>query len=37
MGIQPQILVRPTVADFRAGRDAVLEGALEYLRSALVP
>ena len=37
VGIQPQILVRPTVADFRAGRDAVLEGALEYLRSALVP
>jgi C-terminal processing protease CtpA/Prc len=37
VGIQPQILAHPTVADFRAGRDTVLEGALEYLRSALVP
>jgi C-terminal processing protease CtpA/Prc len=37
VGIQPQILVRPTVADFRAGRDAVLEKALEYLRSSLAP
>jgi len=35
VGIQPNILVRPTVADFRAGRDAVLEKALEYLRGAL--
>jgi len=33
-GIQPQILVRPTVADFRAGRDTVLQKALEYLASA---
>jgi len=32
-GIQPQILVRPTVADFLAGRDTVLEKALEYLRA----
>lgn len=32
VGIQPDILVRPTVADFRSGRDAVLERALEYLR-----
>ena len=32
VGIQPQILVRTTVADFRAGRDTVLEKALEYLR-----
>lgn len=35
VGIQPQIFVRPTVAGFRAGRDTVLEKALEYLRSAL--
>jgi C-terminal processing protease CtpA/Prc len=33
-GIQPHILVRTTVADFRAGRDAVLDKALEYLASA---
>ena len=34
VGIQPQIVVRPTVADFRAGRDAVLERAIEELRRA---
>lgn len=34
VGIQPQIRVQPTVADFRAGRDPVLEKALEYLRGA---
>jgi C-terminal processing protease CtpA/Prc len=34
VGIQPQILARPTVADFRAGRDTVLEKAVEYLRTA---
>jgi len=33
VGIQPQILVRPTVADFRASRDTVLEKALEYLQA----
>jgi len=32
VGIQPKIVVRPTVADFRAGRGAVLEAALAYLR-----
>lgn len=32
VGIQPDILVKPTVRDFRAGRDTVLEAALEYLR-----
>jgi carboxyl-terminal processing protease len=32
VGIQPQVLVRPTVEDFRAGRDTVLEAALELLR-----
>ena len=35
VGIQPQILVRPTIADFRAGRDTVLETALQYLRTTL--
>jgi carboxyl-terminal processing protease len=32
VGVQPQVLVRPTVADFRAGRDTVLEAALELAR-----
>ena len=32
VGVQPQVLVRPTVADFRAGRDTVLEAALALLR-----
>ena len=31
VGIQPDIRVRPTVADVRAGRDTVLEAALDYL------
>jgi C-terminal processing protease CtpA/Prc len=35
VGIQPQILIRPNVADFRAGRDTVLEKALDYLRANL--
>ena len=30
-GIQPDILVPTTLADFRARRDAVLDRALEYL------
>ena len=30
-GIEPDILVRPTLADLRAGRDTVLERALEFL------
>jgi len=34
-GIQPQILVHPTVADVRAGRDAVLEAALAEVRNRL--
>jgi hypothetical protein len=29
VGVQPQVVVRPTVADFRAGRDTVLEAALK--------
>lgn len=33
-GIQPQVVVRPTVEDFRAGRDTVLEAALRHLRNA---
>jgi len=31
VGVQPDILVRPTVADVRAGRDTVLEAAVDYL------
>jgi C-terminal processing protease CtpA/Prc len=30
-GIEPDILVRPTVADIRAGRDPVLQRAIEFL------
>jgi len=33
-GIQPNVLVRPTVADVQAGRDAVLEAALQFLNPA---
>ncbi len=33
-GIQPDLLVRPTVADVRSGRDAVLARAVEFLKSA---
>jgi hypothetical protein len=32
-GIAPDILVRPTIADIRAGRDAVLDRALEVVKS----
>jgi C-terminal processing protease CtpA/Prc len=32
VGVQPDRLVHPTLADFRAGRDPVLEAALEELR-----
>ncbi len=31
-GVQPDLLVRPTLADFRAGRDTVLEAALKELK-----
>lgn len=34
VGIQPQVLVHPTVRDVRAGKDTVLEAALNYLRTA---
>jgi C-terminal processing protease CtpA/Prc len=30
-GIQPTILVRPTLADYQSGRDTVLEAALLQL------
>jgi C-terminal processing protease CtpA/Prc len=33
LGIVPDIVVRPTVAGVRAGKDEVLERALEYIRS----
>ena len=29
VGVQPEVVVHPTVADFRAGRDTVLEAALK--------
>ena len=32
-GIEPDILVRPTAADIRAGRDTVLEWAVEFLKA----
>lgn len=34
IGIQPDVPVRPTLAGIRAGRDEVLERALEWLRPA---
>jgi len=33
VGIQPQVLVRPTLADLRAGKDTVLDAAMAYLKS----
>ena len=35
-GIEPDILVRPTLAGLWAGRDTVLERALEFLRTSAV-
>ena len=32
VGVQPQVVVHPTVADFRVGRDTVLEAALDLAR-----
>ncbi len=32
VGVRPQVVVSPTVADFRAGRDTVLEAAVQYLK-----
>lgn len=34
VGIQPHIKVAPTIAGIRAGKDEVLDKAIEYLRSA---
>jgi C-terminal processing protease CtpA/Prc len=33
VGVQPHIVVRPTIAGIRAGRDEVLEAAIEHLRN----
>jgi C-terminal processing protease CtpA/Prc len=33
VGVQPHIVVRPTISGFRAGRDEVLEAAIEHLRN----
>jgi C-terminal processing protease CtpA/Prc len=33
VGVQPQVLVRPSVQDLRQGRDAVLEAALKELKA----
>ncbi|MGH7512040.1 MAG: S41 family peptidase [Gemmatimonadales bacterium] len=35
VGLTPDVLVRPTIAGIRAGRDEVLERALRYLKGAL--
>jgi len=32
VGVQPHITVKPTIAGIRAGRDELLEAAIEYLR-----
>jgi len=40
VGIQPAVVVHPTVEDFRAGRDTVLDAALreaQRLKSSLAP
>jgi C-terminal processing protease CtpA/Prc len=34
VGVQPDLVIRPTVKGFRSGRDEVLEAALKYLRGA---
>jgi len=30
-GVQPDMIVSPTVADFRKGKDTILEAAIVYL------
>jgi carboxyl-terminal processing protease len=35
VGVRPDVLVRPTISDVRAGRDTVLEAASGYLRDRL--
>jgi C-terminal processing protease CtpA/Prc len=37
VGVQPKIRVAPTLADFRAGKDTVLEAAEAYLRDQAPP
>ena len=37
IGVTPDIEVHPTIAGIRAGRDEVLERAVEYLRSTVKP
>ena len=32
VGVQPNIVIHPTVKGFRSGRDEVLEAAVKYLR-----
>jgi C-terminal processing protease CtpA/Prc len=32
VGLQPHVLVAPTIAGLRSGRDEVLERALEFLQ-----
>jgi C-terminal processing protease CtpA/Prc len=36
VGVHPHIMVRPTIAGIRAGRDEVLEAAIEHLRKTVV-
>jgi C-terminal processing protease CtpA/Prc len=33
IGIVPDIVIKPTLKGFRAGRDEVLERAIEYIRT----
>jgi C-terminal processing protease CtpA/Prc len=35
VGVKPDIPVRVTIADVRAGRDPMLEAALEYLHTVV--
>jgi len=36
VGVQPDVLVHPTIADIRAGRDTVLEAAMSYLNKTAI-
>jgi C-terminal processing protease CtpA/Prc len=36
LGLQPDVFVKPTIAGIRAGKDEVLEKAIEYLRATTV-
>jgi C-terminal processing protease CtpA/Prc len=35
VGVQPNVVVHPNIADFRAGRDTVLLAALDFLAHKL--